>query len=106
MRKRLRKKKRIGEFREYMAEVRAQLAPETNIDAFLDDWILNAIESRQLQFGGSIGGPQRELTLDGIVQLGRHPGPAEHLAHLQSWLSQHQAVIAFEFGPITADSFS
>lgn len=53
MRKRLRKKFRLGEFREFGFEVRfttPKLTP-AEADAFLDQWI-EFVESQHLQFGG------------------------------------------------------
>jgi uncharacterized protein len=54
MRRRLRKKRRLGEFAELGFSVRADLTPgfdEAGFDAFVDRWI-EAIEARGVAFGG------------------------------------------------------
>jgi uncharacterized protein YggL (DUF469 family) len=55
MRKRLRKKKHVGEFREYGVEFAATVKPGVDFDAFCDDFIDECIESRGLAFGGGGG---------------------------------------------------
>ncbi len=54
MRRRLRKKKRLGDFIELGFVLRAELVPtldDPGFDAFLDRWI-DAVEARGLVFGG------------------------------------------------------
>jgi uncharacterized protein YggL (DUF469 family) len=65
MRRRLRKKKRLGEFVELGFSVHVEFLPSldnTGFDAFLDRWI-DAIEARGLLFGG--GG--RQDSFEGFV---------------------------------------
>ena len=64
MNKRLRRKKRVGEFKEPGFEVRGELRPgmaRAELDAFVDR-LLAQVEVRQLGFGGGIGD-----TIDGFV---------------------------------------
>lgn len=94
MRKRLRKKKRLGEFREYCvtlhAILRGDLVGETH-DRFLDDFIETAIESRGLQYGGACGPGM----MDGVVSRCRGSVTAADGEHLSSWLEQNPFVESF-----------
>ena len=97
MRKRLRKKKHLGEFKEWCVTVEVHLDPEVDYQAFLDDWIERAIEGNQCQFGGGGKSP----LLEGIIQLGMAShGPQECLTEIRDWLEQHPAVQEYQFGPL------
>jgi uncharacterized protein len=71
VKRRLRKKKRIGEFKELGFEVFAYLRDGLSpheFDAFLDRWI-DAVEGRRLAFGGGGG---RDGKFEGFVtRIGR-----------------------------------
>jgi hypothetical protein len=57
MKRRLRKKKRLGEFRELGFEIRADLRDgieDADFEAFMDRWI-GVVDARQLAFGGGAG---------------------------------------------------
>ena len=98
MKKRLRKKRRLGEFREYgfelMFAIQASLTAE-KVDAVTDAFI-DLIESRNLQFGG--GGNH---SWSGFVQ-----GPSRGSATEQDreailrWLAQHEHVVSATTGPL------
>ncbi|NQT87852.1 DUF469 family protein, partial [bacterium] len=67
MKKRLRKKKCIGEFAEWGREVMVTLRSAADFDGFLDTFIEQAIEAN----GCCCGGGGKGDTLEFIVQLGR-----------------------------------
>ena len=96
MRRRLRKKKHLGEFREYSVSVRIGLRTGADFDAFLDDWIANAIEANGLQFGG--GGRSDEIA--GVVELGRFDVCQNNLQKLENWLASHEIVKSFRIGSL------
>lgn len=92
--RRQRKKHRVGEFQEFVFEVRVRFrqplsGPE--YDPFLDDFI-ELIESRNLAVGG-MGGrlPLAETT--GVVQLARRGSPTEEDRQaVLAWLRQRAEV--------------
>jgi uncharacterized protein YggL (DUF469 family) len=67
MRKRLRKKKHLGEFQEFGVELTPTLHVGVDVFTFLDDFLCDAVEANQLQFGGGGGGQE----FSGFVELGR-----------------------------------
>jgi len=96
VKRRLRKKKRIGEFRELgfevLADLRDGLSPN-EFDAFLDRWI-SAVEGRQLAFGGGGG---HDGKFEGFVaRAGRGSASDEDRATLASFLESDAAVIRHE----------
>ncbi|HTU62679.1 MAG TPA: 50S ribosome-binding protein YggL, partial [Polyangiales bacterium] len=57
MRKRLRKKKRVGEFQELCFELRAELRSDLDnaeLEGFVDR-LIDTVEARKLSFGGGAG---------------------------------------------------
>ena len=97
MKRRLRKKKRIGEFKELgfevLADLRDGLLPN-ELDAFLDRWI-NAVEARQLAFGGGGGGHDGKF--EGFVaRAGRGSASDEDRAMFAAFLESDAAVIRHE----------
>lgn len=97
MNKRLRKKKHIGEFKELgfevLADLRGGLSPQ-ELDAFLDRWI-DAVEARQLGFGGGGGG--RDGKFEGFVaRAGRGSATDDDRAALASFLGGNAAVVRHE----------
>ena len=102
MNRRLRKKKRVGEFRELGFPVRLCCAPGlTNSDrnALLDSFIEEAIESSGLQFGGGGAGD----TWEGFAALNAPRGSASesHRQAVNAWLEQHPQVQEHTVGPLT-----
>lgn len=77
MRRRLRKKKCLGEFKELGFSVVADLKPglsTADLNAFLDRWI-DAIEAHGLAFGGGCG---RGDALEGFVTRMARGSPSEN----------------------------
>lgn len=98
MRRRLRKKLHKGEFTELGFEVMAELdleAGEERWHAFLDRFI-DAVEARQLGFGGGGGTPFAGF----VGRLG--PGSASDADReaLEAFLASDPAVIRHEVGPL------
>lgn len=93
MRKRLRKKKHLGEFQEFGASLAVTLYAGTDCLAFIDDFLVHAVEAHGLQFGGGGG----HLTLNGFVELGRREVYLENLAKVRAWLTAEPRVEAFRF---------
>ncbi len=98
MRRRLRKKLRIGEFREDGFAVAASLAAgqsTAKCDQVLDDF-LDFLSHHGLQFGGQCG-----PTWDGIVERTRRGSALErHRAIVGDWLDTHPQVASFQIGPL------
>ena len=98
MKKRLRKKRRLGEFRENCFELTFEMSPTLNDDEtdLLTDSFIEMIEANGLQFGG--GGKQR---WSGIVQ-GTYRGSAKESARksVLGWLDQNPDVVSAEAGPL------
>jgi uncharacterized protein YggL (DUF469 family) len=98
MRKRLRKKRRVGEFQENAFGVRFSLrdglTPDAN-DEFLGRFLEGAIEANGLSCGGGGQGPAWEF----IVQLARRgsPSDAQRVA-VGAWLGQQPEVRAYVVG--------
>jgi uncharacterized protein YggL (DUF469 family) len=83
MRRRLRKKKHLGEFQELGFAVRAGLRAGlsgSDLEAFFDRWI-DAVEARQLAFGGG-GGYDNKF--EGFITLAGR-GSATDDDRLASW---------------------
>jgi uncharacterized protein YggL (DUF469 family) len=95
MRKRLRKKKHVGEFQELGVEIAITLQLESDFDAFLDDFLCHAVEAHGLAFGG--GGSATRL--EGILELGRREAHTANLAKSVAWLSEDSRVMSFKTGP-------
>lgn len=100
MKRRLRKKKRVGEFQELGFEVRGDLRPglaEADVDAFVDRPIA-IVEARRLAFGGGAG---RDDKLDGFVtRCGRGSATPEDRVTLDAFLEGDVAVVRHEVGEL------
>ncbi len=98
MKKRLRKKRRIGEFREDCFELTFEMSAALTDDEVnsLTDTFIGMIESNGLQFGG--GG---NCLWTGIVQ-GPCRGSATEADRrtVIDWLFQHQDVLNAQAGPL------
>ena len=98
MRKRLRKKKRVGEFREFGFAVAFRLDPnlvETEVDAFVDD-LIDIVEDHDLGFGG--GG---KLEWQGYVtRLSRGSATDSDRETLNAFLQHDSRVKAVAVGPL------
>lgn len=88
MRKRLRKKKHMGEFQEWGVEFELTLKSGVEFDAFLDEFLEDCIESRGLAFGGGGGGTK----LKGFVELGQSDEHLANLAHVAAWFANSASI--------------
>ena len=94
MRKRLRKKKHVGEFREWGVEFDSTLKPGVDFDVFLEEFLIDCIESRGLIFGGGGGGTK----LRGFVELGRGDKHLANLAHVAAWFANSASIENYSIG--------
>ena len=99
MNKRLRKKKHLGEFKEWIADVEVVLAPDADFDSFLDRFIEDCVEAGGMYFGG--GG--RHPRLEGVVELGRNELYQQRHGWVMRWLEDRAEVTRFTVGePVDA----
>lgn len=96
MRKRLRKKRHLGEFREFGVTLSINLRPSAEFDVFLDDFLLQAVEAQDLQFGGGGSG----LALTGYLELGGQDRFLANVERVNSWLATRGEVESFHFSHI------
>ncbi len=97
MKKRLRKKKHVGEFAAFGVPVAVKLADKTDFDSFLDAFLEEAIEANGCYFGG--GGQKDRLS--GIIELGRKIDlPEERLDRVSHWLRSNSNVAKYIIGEI------
>ena len=98
MKKRLRKKKHVGEFAVFGASVAVRLADGTDFDSFLDAFLEDAIEANGCYFGG--GGQKDRLS--GVIELGRKIDlPEERLKNVMYWLDRNSNVTNYVTGEIS-----
>ena len=91
MRKRLRKKLRRGEFREFGFLVKFRLADGVSgpaLDEFWDQFITQAVEARDLVVGG---GSDRDCSVF-VTRAGHGSASEEDRLSLGTWLEQHPQV--------------
>ncbi|MDA1274802.1 MAG: 50S ribosome-binding protein YggL [Verrucomicrobia bacterium] len=97
MRKRLRKKKHLGEFRQMGFTADCQMRPGLSgaeFDQFTDEFIVQAIEAHGLVFGGG-GSPERGWS--GVVcRDDRYDSTTDvEKAAVQHWLEQRSEIESF-----------
>ena len=94
--RRLRKKLHLDEFQQLGFEVSITLKPNLEIDEldrFLDEFILDAIEKNELAFGGGTG--------CGFITTWKRGSVCEaHRTIVENWLSQRQEVVSVALGPL------
>ncbi len=100
MRKRLRKKRRLGEFAEFGFSISFEMDDAIGNEErnkLLDRWI-EAIESAGLQFGGGGAG----TTWRGFVASDAPRGSATeaHRSIIRSWCQEESLVTSFHIGPV------
>ncbi|MDZ7759650.1 MAG: 50S ribosome-binding protein YggL [Desulfovermiculus sp.] len=96
MKKRMRKKKRLGEFTEWGRQLVISRNSHEGFDEFLDAFIDEAIEANGCYCGG--GGSADKLSF--IVELGRRKhDPDARMANIESWLGTRPDVDTWEVGP-------
>jgi uncharacterized protein len=100
MRKRLRKKKRVGEFKELCFELHAELQgglANAELGAFVDR-LIDVVEARQLSFGGGAG---RDHKLAGVVtRNGRGSTTEDDRTALAAFLAGDASVVRHEVGSL------
>ncbi|MBI2876649.1 MAG: DUF469 family protein [Candidatus Tectomicrobia bacterium] len=98
MRKRLRKKLRLGEFQELMFALRLRLAPMglKELDAFLETFLTECMEANGLGFNGSWG----EEAEGFVMHLGRGPLTEENRDQVVTWFRGRGEVVEVEAGPL------
>jgi uncharacterized protein YggL (DUF469 family) len=99
MRRRLRKKKRLGEFIELGFLVRIEFVSaldDLGCDAFLDRWI-DAVEARGLVFGG---GGRREAFEGFVTGTGRASATDADRAAMAAFCANDSAVVCQDVGPL------
>lgn len=94
--RRLRKKLRLGDFQQLGFEVSITLKPNLGVDdldRFLDEFILDAIEKNDLAFGGG--------TDCGFVTTWKRGSASEaHRTIVENWLNRRQDVVSVTLGPL------
>jgi uncharacterized protein YggL (DUF469 family) len=99
MKKRLRKKLRLGEFREFGFEISFRLSDDLDqpgLDGFWDSFIGEAIEARGLMCGGACGCAWDVF----VTRTGRHSATEEDRRGLTGWLERHPNVSDVRIGPL------
>jgi uncharacterized protein YggL (DUF469 family) len=101
MKRRLRKKKRIAEFRELGFEVSYRLGENVSqeqADAFLFLFLEEAIEQHELEAGGGGGRPVWDFFV--VSARKRNSATDEQREKVGAWLSHRPEVTASEVGPL------
>ena len=94
--RRLRKKMHLGEFQQLGFEISITLKPNQGIDdldRFLDEFILDAIERNGLAFGGG-------ADCGFITAWKRDTASEAHRTIVGKWLNRRQEVISVSLGPL------
>ncbi|PIP06199.1 MAG: hypothetical protein COX51_09390 [Syntrophobacteraceae bacterium CG23_combo_of_CG06-09_8_20_14_all_50_8] len=95
MKKRLRKKKHQGEFKEWGRQLVITRNTKDGFDEFLDAFIEKAIEANNCYCGG--GG--KEDSLDVVVELGRMADdPDGRFKRITDWLDTRHDVVRYRAG--------
>jgi uncharacterized protein YggL (DUF469 family) len=96
MKKRLRKKKHLGEFRDWGREVEICLHSGEYLDNFLDQ-LVSWVEDHGCYCGG--GGSGANLSV--IIEFGNDLRKEVPIFEtLKKWLESHPSVSDFKFGPV------
>ncbi len=97
MKKRLRKKKHIGEFTEWGRKLVANRNTKMDADEFQDAFILEAIENN----GCTCGGLLSDDKIDVVVQLGTMPeDPERKFSRVTAWLDERPDIKEWGAGPL------
>ena len=98
MRKRLRKKKHLGEFAEWGIPIAIRRNRKEDFDRFLDDFIGQAVEGNDCYFGG--GG--NEDRLEGVIELGKKSNnPEDRMKKVIEWIEAREDVKKYAAGKLT-----
>jgi uncharacterized protein YggL (DUF469 family) len=79
---------------EWGVEFELTLKPDVDFDAFLDEFIDDCIESRELAFSGGGGGAK----LQGVVELGENDAHLANLAHVAAWFANSASIESYRVG--------
>ena len=97
MKKRLRKKKHVGEFAEWGRQLIATRNTKMDADAFQDAFISEAIEGSGCYCGGALSDDK----IDVIVELGKmSEDPENKFARITAWLDARSDIEDWKAGPI------
>ena len=97
MKKRLRKKKHIGEFAEWGRQLIATRNTKIDADAFQEAFIIEAIEGNGCYCGGSLSDDK----IDVIVELGKtSEDPDGKFAKVAAWLDERLDIEGWKAGPL------
>jgi uncharacterized protein YggL (DUF469 family) len=97
MKKRLRKKKHVGEFTEWGRQLIATRNTKADAEAFQDAFIVEAIEGN----GCCCGGGMSEDQINVVVELGKSSDdPEGRFAKVAAWLDARPDVQGWEAGPV------
>lgn len=96
MKKRIRKKKHLGEFREYGVSINLSLTNKKTFNDFLDEFTEKAIEGNNCFFGG--GG--NYLKFSGIIELGQSDLIDTRKKHIIKWLDNNSKIKSYKTGEL------
>lgn len=89
----------MDEFQEFVFNLSFSLKddfPTQALEAFIDEFILDAIENNGLVYGGGIG-----QEFNGFIALDKRGSVADsHIAKVKSWLQAQSNVTNVEFGAL------
>ncbi len=94
MKKRLRKKKHVGEFAEWGRQIIIYRNRSDQFDEFLDAFIAEAVEANNCYCGG--GGSKNMLDI--IVELGLQQHCEERLQSIIAWLQNRTDIENYKIG--------
>ncbi len=98
MKKRLRKKKYIGEFKEWGVTISIARSKDADFETFLEEFVEQSMESNRCYFTGT--GEKKHL--EGFIDLGRSLDQAEaKLAKVNAWLDTRSDVKKHATGQLT-----
>lgn len=96
MKRRLRKKKHLGEYADWGRQLIVARNRADGFDEFLDTFVVEAVEANGCFCGGGGSGDH----LDVIVELGRFSEDREgRLRRLRAWLDARGDVATYQVGP-------
>ena len=97
MKKRLRKKTYIGEFKEWGVTISITRSKDADFETFLDEFIEQSMEGNACYFTGT--GEKKHL--EGFIDLGRSLDKSEaKLAHVTAWLDKRSDVKKYAMGKL------
>ncbi len=99
MKKRLRKKHHVGEFREYAFRLDVKLnveCPSPGFEKFVDDFILDCIEGQGMSCSGSLGKDCVQI----IEAQDARTTSQHHIDAVKTWMENCPAVESFTLGEL------